>query len=116
MGQELLEKYKNLSEEHANLTNDYLSEREIRRSFQKTKDEKQSLVDFYERQLVSSRSNGIHAQILTFAKESSSFVLALIDGDGVIVSAFPPSYLYSSSLWLATGKQENIICDLYCST
>ncbi|KAH7392892.1 hypothetical protein BKA66DRAFT_457119 [Pyrenochaeta sp. MPI-SDFR-AT-0127] len=64
---ELLEKYKNLSEEHANLKNDYLSEREIRRSFQKTKDEKIGLVEEYERQL-----------------NSSSFVLALIDGDGAI--------------------------------
>ncbi|KAF1828438.1 hypothetical protein BDW02DRAFT_512283 [Decorospora gaudefroyi] len=64
---ELLAKYQNLAEEHANLKNDYLSERDIRRNYQRTVDEKQSVVGDYERQL-----------------ESSSFVLALIDGDGAI--------------------------------
>jgi hypothetical protein len=50
--QEILAKYQALSEEHANLKNDYLSERDIRRNYQKTVDEKQSLVGDYERQLV----------------------------------------------------------------
>ncbi|KAI4621707.1 hypothetical protein J4E80_004077 [Alternaria sp. BMP 0032] len=64
---EILAKYRELSEEHANLKNDYLSERDIRRNYQRTVDEKQALVGDYTRQL-----------------EASSFVLALIDGDGAI--------------------------------
>ncbi|KAF2826204.1 hypothetical protein CC86DRAFT_350727 [Ophiobolus disseminans] len=64
---EVLEKYKVLSEEHANLANDYLSERDIRRNYQKAVDEQKQEVREYERQL-----------------EASSFVLALIDGDGAI--------------------------------
>ncbi|CAO2648523.1 Nn.00g077900.m01.CDS01 [Neocucurbitaria sp. VM-36] len=64
---EVLAKYRSLSEEHFILKNDYASERDIRRNYQNTVEEKQSLVREYERQL-----------------ESSSFVLALIDGDGAI--------------------------------
>ncbi|KAF1844552.1 uncharacterized protein K460DRAFT_404844 [Cucurbitaria berberidis CBS 394.84] len=64
---EILARYKSLSEEHTHLKNDYLSERDIRRNYQRTVEEKQNLVGEYERQL-----------------ESSSFVLALIDGDGAI--------------------------------
>ncbi|RYO31571.1 hypothetical protein AA0111_g4828 [Alternaria arborescens] len=64
---EILAKYQALSEEHGNLKNDYLSERDIRRNYQRTVEEKQGLVGDYERQL-----------------EASSFVLALIDGDGAI--------------------------------
>lgn len=65
--QELIEKFKDLSEEHANLANDYLSERDIRRNYQKAVEEQKLAVIEYERQF-----------------ESSSFVLALIDGDGAI--------------------------------
>lgn len=50
--QEILAKYRDLSEEHGNLKNDYLSEREIRRSYQTAVQEKQNLVGDYERQLV----------------------------------------------------------------
>ncbi|KAJ4369862.1 hypothetical protein N0V83_005626 [Neocucurbitaria cava] len=64
---EVLAKYSTLSEEHFILKNDYASERDIRRNYQSTVEEKQSLIREYERQL-----------------ESSSFVLALIDGDGAI--------------------------------
>ncbi|KAL1795878.1 hypothetical protein ACET3X_006102 [Alternaria dauci] len=64
---EILAKYQALSEELGNLKNDYLSERDIRRNYQRTVEEKQGLVGDYERQL-----------------EASSFVLALIDGDGAI--------------------------------
>ncbi|KAI0583435.1 hypothetical protein TUN199_05715 [Pyrenophora tritici-repentis] len=64
---EILSKYQALAEEHANLKNDYLSERDIRRNYQRTVDEKQALVGEHERQL-----------------QASSFVLALIDGDGAI--------------------------------
>ncbi|KAH8712139.1 hypothetical protein GQ44DRAFT_689294 [Phaeosphaeriaceae sp. PMI808] len=67
MVSDLIENYRNLSEEHANLANDYLSERDIRRNYQKAVDEHKQEVREYERQL-----------------ESSSFVLALIDGDGAI--------------------------------
>jgi hypothetical protein len=56
-----------LAEEHANLKNDYLSERDIRRNYQRTVDEQKQEVGVYVRQL-----------------EASSFVLALIDGDGAI--------------------------------
>jgi hypothetical protein len=56
-----------LSYEHANLKNDYLSERDIRRNYQRTVDEQKQEVGMYARQL-----------------EASSFVLALIDGDGAI--------------------------------
>jgi hypothetical protein len=56
-----------LSEDHANLKNDYLSERDIRRNYQKTVDGHKQEVRDYERQF-----------------EASSFVLALIDGDGAI--------------------------------
>ncbi|KAF2128803.1 hypothetical protein P153DRAFT_292341 [Dothidotthia symphoricarpi CBS 119687] len=64
---ELIQKYSSLLEEHANLKNDYLSERDIRRNYQTTVEEKRIIVGGYERQL-----------------EASSFVLALIDGDGAI--------------------------------
>ncbi|RMZ67131.1 c-x8-c-x5-c-x3-h type zinc finger [Pyrenophora seminiperda CCB06] len=64
---EILAKYQALAEEHTNLKNDYLSERDIRRNYQRTVDEKQALVGDHERQL-----------------QASSFVLALIDGDGAI--------------------------------
>lgn len=65
--QDVIERFKALSEEHANLANDYLSERDIRRNYQRNVDEQKQEVREYERQL-----------------EASSFVLALIDGDGAI--------------------------------
>ncbi|KAH4895970.1 hypothetical protein HBH74_194040 [Parastagonospora nodorum] len=64
---EIIEKYKALSEEHTNLKNDYLSERDIRRNYQRTVEEQRKDVSAYGRQL-----------------EASSFVLALIDGDGAV--------------------------------
>jgi hypothetical protein len=65
--QEIIEKYRTLSEEHSNLKNDYLSERDIRRNYQRTVDEQKQEVSAYERKF-----------------EASSFVLALIDGDGAV--------------------------------
>lgn len=65
--QEIIEKFKALNEEYTNLKNDYLSERDIRRNYQRTVEEHKHQVSSYERQL-----------------EASSFVLALIDGDGAI--------------------------------
>jgi hypothetical protein len=56
-----------LTEEHAELANDFMSERDIRRNYQKAVDQQKQEVREYERQL-----------------EASSFVLALIDGDGAI--------------------------------
>lgn len=50
--QDILSKYQILAREHATLKDDYSSEREIRRSYQRTVDEKQALVGEYERQLV----------------------------------------------------------------
>ncbi|KAH7073765.1 hypothetical protein BKA63DRAFT_566941 [Paraphoma chrysanthemicola] len=64
---ELIEKLKHLSEEHAILQNDYSSERDIRRNYQRAVDDQKQAVSDYARQL-----------------EASSFVLALIDGDGAI--------------------------------
>jgi hypothetical protein len=56
-----------LSEEHFNLENDYKSERDIRRKYQnEVEEQKQGVLEFG-RQL-----------------DASSFVLALIDGDGAI--------------------------------
>jgi hypothetical protein len=56
-----------LSKEHTILKNDYSSERDIRRNYQQAVEEQKQAVCEYERQL-----------------EASSFVLALIDGDGAI--------------------------------
>lgn len=56
-----------MSEDYSNLKDDYASERDIRRNYQKTVDEQKQKVRDYERQF-----------------ESSSFVLALIDGDGAV--------------------------------
>jgi hypothetical protein len=55
-----------LTEEHAELANDFMSERDIRRNYQKAVDQQKQEVREYERQL------------------EASFVLALIDGDGAI--------------------------------
>jgi protein subunit release factor A len=65
--QEIIEKYKTLTADYANLKDDYNSERDIRRNYQRTVDEQKQEVGVYARQL-----------------EASSFVLALIDGDGAI--------------------------------
>jgi hypothetical protein len=54
--QEILSKYQSLAEEHSNLKNDYLSERDIRRNYQRTVEEKQSVVGDYERQLVGCQT------------------------------------------------------------
>ncbi|KAF2688800.1 hypothetical protein K458DRAFT_414498 [Lentithecium fluviatile CBS 122367] len=63
----MLEQYTLLLEEHSNLKNDYTSERDIRRNYQKAVDQMQRQVAETHREL-----------------ENNSFVLALIDGDGVI--------------------------------
>ncbi|PVI01982.1 hypothetical protein DM02DRAFT_613295 [Periconia macrospinosa] len=65
---DLLQQYTDLLEDHANLQNDYASERDNRRSYQKK-------VDLIERQYAHTQRE----------LENNSFVLALIDGDGVIV-------------------------------
>ncbi|KAL5419088.1 hypothetical protein PMIN03_000617 [Paraphaeosphaeria minitans] len=64
---DMLEKYTILLEEHSTLNNDYASEREIRRSYQHSVIQMQREVAETRREL-----------------EDHSFVLALIDGDGVI--------------------------------
>jgi ABC-type uncharacterized transport system auxiliary subunit len=51
--QELIGKYSALLEEHAHLQSDYQSERDIRRNYQKSVDEKHRVVEEYNRQLVS---------------------------------------------------------------
>ncbi|KAH7117752.1 hypothetical protein B0J11DRAFT_536605 [Dendryphion nanum] len=63
----VLEKYEELVREHTNLKNDYASERDIRRNYQSE----------------VSKLNYQYSQI-QLSLDSSSFVLALIDGDGVI--------------------------------
>lgn len=50
--QELVAKYAALSDQYADLKNDYLSERDNRRNYQKTLEEKLALVADCERQLV----------------------------------------------------------------
>jgi hypothetical protein len=50
--QEILARYQALSKEHFNLNSDYLSERDNRRNYQKTLEEKMAQVADYERQLV----------------------------------------------------------------
>ncbi|KAF2179034.1 hypothetical protein K469DRAFT_717541 [Zopfia rhizophila CBS 207.26] len=67
MVMDVLQKYAKLQEEHTTLKNDYASERDIRRNYQSEVTRARQQLDDTERQLASS-----------------SFVLALIDGDGVI--------------------------------
>ncbi|KAF1961397.1 hypothetical protein CC80DRAFT_488687 [Byssothecium circinans] len=64
---DMLHQYTALLEDHSNLKNDYASERDIRRNYQKTVDSMQRQVAETQREL-----------------ENNAFVLALIDGDGVI--------------------------------
>ncbi|KAF2865562.1 hypothetical protein BDV95DRAFT_586041 [Massariosphaeria phaeospora] len=64
---DVLQKYAALTEEHVNLRNDYTSERDIRRNYQKHVDQMQRQLNDTKRDL-----------------DSNAFVLALIDGDGVI--------------------------------
>jgi len=49
----MLEQYTSLLEEHANLKNDYTSERDIRRNYQKAVDQMQRQVQDIHRELVS---------------------------------------------------------------
>jgi hypothetical protein len=49
----MLEQYSSLLEEHTNLKNDYTSERDIRRNYQKAVDHMQRQVQDTHRQLVS---------------------------------------------------------------
>jgi hypothetical protein len=51
--QELIGRYSTLLEEHAHLKSDYQSERDIRRNYQRSVDEKHRVVEEYNRQLVS---------------------------------------------------------------
>ncbi|KAF1917944.1 hypothetical protein BDU57DRAFT_514446 [Ampelomyces quisqualis] len=74
---ELIAKFQTLSEDYNNLKDDYASERDIRRNYQKTVDDQKQKVRDYERQF-----------------ETSSFILALIDGDGAI---FQNSLLQAAS-------------------
>ncbi|UPX18547.1 uncharacterized protein EKO05_0008842 [Ascochyta rabiei] len=64
---ELIEKFSSLLREHDELKSDYLSERDNRRNYQNRVEEAQRVVGGRDRQL-----------------DASSFVLALIDGDGAI--------------------------------
>jgi hypothetical protein len=50
---ELIGRYSTLLEEHAHLKSDYQSERDIRRNYQRSVDEKHRVVEEYNRQLVS---------------------------------------------------------------
>jgi hypothetical protein len=85
----MLQHYTALLEDHANLKNDYASERDIRRNYQKHVDSMQRQVADTRRELVSCPPAALwHPSILTTLQENNSFVLALIDGDGVIVSLF----------------------------
>ncbi|KAF1923758.1 uncharacterized protein M421DRAFT_405072 [Didymella exigua CBS 183.55] len=64
---ELIEKFSSLMREHLELKSDYLSERDNRRNYQSRVEEVHRAMSEHERQV-----------------DSSSFVLALIDGDGAI--------------------------------
>jgi len=64
---DILAGYKQLLREHSDLINDFHAEKDNRRRYQTMHDEKQTMVTEYQRQF-----------------ESSSFVMALIDGDGAI--------------------------------
>ncbi|KAF2640960.1 hypothetical protein P280DRAFT_469634 [Massarina eburnea CBS 473.64] len=64
---DMIHQYTALLDDHENLKNDYASERDIRRNYQKAVESKQRQVAETQREL-----------------ENSSFVLALIDGDGVV--------------------------------
>ncbi|KAF9701721.1 hypothetical protein EKO04_000380 [Ascochyta lentis] len=64
---ELIEKFSGLLRDHDELKSDYLSERDNRRNYQSRAEEGQRVMGERERQL-----------------DASSFVLALIDGDGAI--------------------------------
>lgn len=57
MTQELIEKYRVLLEDNANLANDYMSERDIRRNYQKTVDEQKKVLLEVERHVVSVHSS-----------------------------------------------------------
>ncbi|KAF2002989.1 hypothetical protein P154DRAFT_520350 [Amniculicola lignicola CBS 123094] len=64
---DLLEKYQILAQRHKSLKNDFMSEQDIRRMYQSQKDDLQKQVDDTK-----------------LALDGSSFVLTLIDGDGVV--------------------------------
>ncbi|KAF2793606.1 hypothetical protein K505DRAFT_244028 [Melanomma pulvis-pyrius CBS 109.77] len=64
---DILSKYANLVEEHTNLKHDFESEKEVRRKYQSEKMQIQRQLNDTQREL-----------------DGNSFVLALIDGDGVI--------------------------------
>ncbi|OSS48121.1 hypothetical protein B5807_06438 [Epicoccum nigrum] len=66
---ELIEKLSSLLREQTELKSDYLSERDNRRNYQNRVEEAHRAVTEQQRQL-----------------DASSFVLALIDGDGAVVS------------------------------
>lgn len=80
----MLDRYTILLEEHANLQNDYTSERDIRRNYQKSVDQMHRQVADTQRELVSLSAWSVLRTKLSL-QENNSFVLALIDGDGVIV-------------------------------
>ncbi|KAF2464656.1 uncharacterized protein BDR25DRAFT_271700 [Lindgomyces ingoldianus] len=65
--EDVLEKYEKLVEEHTNLKHDYSSERDVRRNYQ-------------------GEVNRMHKELVEIQNsvDSNSFVLTLIDGDGVI--------------------------------
>lgn len=82
----MLEKYTGLLEEYKILKDDYASEREIRRTYQTQVQNVQHEVAETRRELVRCLIQPCATCTpANLSQESNSFVLALIDGDGVIV-------------------------------
>lgn len=83
--QDILQRYEKLVGDHAALTADYNSEKDIRRSYQNVIGEQKKELGALVRGLQLEPNMSPH--ILTNnVQDNSSFVLGLIDGDGVIVS------------------------------
>lgn len=87
----MLDKYTVLLDEYSTLNNDYASEREIRRSYQQSVNQMQREVAETRRELVCCPCHLVRPPApADVAQEDHSFVLALIDGDGVIVRPTAP--------------------------
>src|SRR3954470_23577976 len=101
--QDLITRYEKLMEDHDNLRNDYVAEQQMRRSFQgdinRMNLQLSTLVSCSQRRATSSPTN-------QWDKDNSSFVLGLIDGDGVIVSN---SFLFRHFLLMPCSSKT------YCS-
>lgn len=68
------------------LNNDYASERETRRRYQQSVNQMQREAAEIKRQVVCCPFCLVRPRAADVSQEDHSFVLALIDGDGVIVS------------------------------